>query len=92
MGRFDSLTQLTHPPVLTSVSVVPDPVPVPVPPTTGFKRRFIRRRHPLDIYEDQFEALKVLSEAEKQRGLPGSMSAMVREAIDSWLQSKKLTS
>ncbi|MER6316239.1 hypothetical protein ABT237_21010 [Streptomyces sp. NPDC001581] len=62
--------------------------PVPVPPTNGFKRRIIRRRWPSGPFEDQVEALQRLSEIEKQQGLTGSMSAMVREALDLYLKSR----
>lgn len=57
----------------------------PVPRT----RRKIKQRHPFDIYEDQYETLKQISDAEKDQGLPGSMSAMVRKGIDMYLEARK---
>ncbi len=49
----------------------------PVPP-----RRKIKQRHPFDIYEDQLEELRKLSLEDRMKGGIGSMSSMVREAID----------
>src|SRR5437016_3942815 len=52
-----------------------------VSPTTTSKRK-IKSRHAFDIYEDQVEELQRLSLEDRMRGGAGSMSAMVREAID----------
>src|SRR2546423_7298209 len=56
---------------------------VPSSSTTG--RRKIKSRHPFDIYEDQVDKLKELSLEDRRRGGAGSMSAMVREAIDQYI-------
>ncbi len=45
-------------------------------------------RNAFEIYEDQMDRLRKISLEEKMNGKPGSMSAMVREAIDSYLQKK----
>ena len=45
----------------------------------------IRRRHPFDIYEDQLERLKELKTRAMRRGEEASMSRMVREALDAYL-------
>jgi hypothetical protein len=45
-------------------------------------------RNAFEIYEDQMDMLRKLSLEEKMNGKLGSMSAMVREAIDSYLQKK----
>jgi hypothetical protein len=45
-------------------------------------------RNAFEIYEDQMDRLRKLSLEEKMNGKLGSMSAMVREAIDSYLQRK----
>jgi hypothetical protein len=45
-------------------------------------------RNAFEIYEDQMDALRKLSIEEKMNGKLGSMSAMVRDAIDSYLQKK----
>jgi hypothetical protein len=43
-------------------------------------------RNAFEIYEDQMEALRKRSLEEKMEGKLGSMSRMVREAIDAYLQ------
>jgi hypothetical protein len=45
-------------------------------------------RNSFEIYEDQMDALRKLSLQEKMEGKLGSMSQMVREAIDTYLQKK----
>jgi hypothetical protein len=45
-------------------------------------------RNAFEIYEDQMDRLRKLSLEEKMNGKLGSMSAMVREAIDSYLLKK----
>jgi hypothetical protein len=45
-------------------------------------------RNAFEIYEDQMDRLRKISLEEKMNGKLGSMSAMVREAIDSYLQKK----
>lgn len=54
-----------------------------IPISTG--KRKIKSRHAFDIYEDQVEALQKLSLEDRMRGGVGSMSAMVREAIDDYI-------
>ena len=63
-------------------TIVP-PVPL-VPP-----RRKIKQRHPFDIYEDQLEELRKISLEDRMQGGIGSMSAMVREAIDAIIAKKR---
>ena len=46
-------------------------------------------RNSFEIYEDQMEALRKLSFQEKLDGQVGSMSAMVRAAIDSYLEEHR---
>ena len=53
-------------------------------------KREIKTRHPFDIYKDQLERLKKLSLQAQMRGEVGSMSAMVREALDNYLKDKKI--
>jgi hypothetical protein len=60
-----------------------EPPGLPVPPVRPAKR--IRRRHPFDIYEDQLERLKELKTRAMRRGEEASMSQMVREALDAYL-------
>lgn len=46
-------------------------------------------RNSFEIYEDQMEALRRLSFQQKMAGQIGSMSAMVRAAIDSYLEEHR---
>ena len=68
------------------VRVVP-PVPLvrDVPPT----KRIMKQRHPFDIYQDQYEALQELALEERKQCGVGSMSAMVREALDQLITTRK---
>jgi hypothetical protein len=43
-------------------------------------------RNSFEVYEDQMDSLRDRSYQEKRAGKIGSMSAMVREAIDSYLK------
>jgi hypothetical protein len=55
--------------------------PVPgVPLVPG--KRIMRRRHPLDIYEDHYEFLQEYQREERLQGRLGSMSEFVRNALD----------
>ena len=67
----------------------PDRTPRP-PRTPGrpAKRQMIR--HPFELYMDQLEALRELAEAQRRTGEPGSMSRMVRQAIDRYLDEHPL--
>ena len=65
---------------------VPRPAPRPVPLVPKVKR-LMRQRQPFDIYEDQYARLKKIAEAEKGFVNGRSMSQMVREAIDAYLQT-----
>lgn len=51
--------------------------------------RKMKPRHAFDIYQDQFEALRQLALEDRMRGGPGSMSAMVREALDDFIACKR---
>src|SRR3954466_9485105 len=79
----------------TSVTPVPPVRPVlPVPPVRGKDakpglKRVMKSRHPFDIYEDQYHALRDLALRERMQGGVGSMSAMVREAIDSFIEKRR---
>jgi hypothetical protein len=75
----------------TPVPLVPpvrvEPPVLPVPPNS--KKRVMKQRHPFDIYQDQYESLKDLALEDRKQGGLGSMSAMVREAIDELIVKKK---
>lgn len=51
--------------------------------------RKMKPRHAFDIYQDQFESLRQLALEDRMRGGPGSMSAMVREAIDRYIANAR---
>ena len=52
-------------------------------------KRVMKSRHPFDIYQDQYETLLDLALEDRKRGGIGSMSAMVREAIDNYVAEKR---
>ena len=58
------------------------------PPVRDPARRIITRNS-FEIYEDQMEALRKLSFQEKMAGQVGSMSAMIRAAIDAYLEEHR---
>lgn len=60
-------------------------LPVREESTASLGRRRIKPRHPFDIYEDQDETLRQLAVVDRMRGGSGSMSKMVREAIDDYI-------
>lgn len=62
----------------------------PVPPVPLAGRRKIKQRHPFDIYADQLDTLKELSVDDRKQGGVGSMSAMVREALDDFIAKKRV--
>jgi len=76
------------------VPLVPPVLPVPlVPLERGVRpvphtKRIMKQRHPFDIYHDQYDTLKQFAEEERRQGGVGSMSAMVREAIDTFIATK----
>jgi len=85
---------------LENMPVIEKPKPAVKPPAPGrpahqtqagteSSRRKIKTRHPFDIYEDQLEELRKLSMEDRMQGGMGSMSAMVREAIDTFIAKKR---
>jgi hypothetical protein len=52
------------------------------------KGKRITTRESFDIYEDQMASLREISYLEKREGKLGSMSAMVREALDTYLAKR----
>src|SRR3954471_14441546 len=57
--------------------------------TVPVVKREIARRHPFNVYVDQLRALKKFSMKEKLAGQLGSESAMVREAIDAYIEKRR---
>jgi hypothetical protein len=76
-------TALEYP--VPPVRVVRDVRDVPLAPP----KRVMKQRHPFDIYQDQYEALQELALEERKQGGVGSMSAMVREALDKLIAEKR---
>jgi hypothetical protein len=90
-------------PVRETPKPVPEPTPVKMP-TVELKPHIPERanapaeqrpngkriitRNSFETYEDQMESLRKLSYQEKMDGKLGSMSAMVREAIDNYIHNR----
>jgi hypothetical protein len=68
----------------------PSSAPNTAYPSAKPKKREIKRRQPFDVYQDQVDLLKNLSLRDQMNGEIGSMSRMVREALDNYLKDKKL--
>ena len=85
---MDNLPAIQKPKLIQETTVIPpERANAPTP-----ERRSVRRiitRNSFEIYEDQMDALRRYSFEEKLQGGMGSMSKMVREAIDQYLQKKK---
>jgi hypothetical protein len=58
-------------------------------PHSDTQKRPVKPRHGFDIYWDQYEALVKWSNEEKLQGGTGSMSRMVREALDDYIAKRK---
>ena len=93
-SSLDNMPTIESQPITHAPSPPPEQLPrTPVHPVLPVRdvrpaqsvRRKIKSRHPFDIYEDQDEALRQLSIEDRMRGGAGSMSAMVREAIDDYI-------
>jgi hypothetical protein len=70
-----------------------DPVPpvrdVPPVPPSPVQKRVMKQRHPFDIYQDQYDSLRALATEDRKQGGLGSMSAMVRAALDTFIAAHK---
>src|SRR3954467_12886091 len=58
--------------------------------TVGANGKRIITRNSFEIYEDQMDSLREHSFQQKRQGKLGSMSAMVRDAIDEYLKKHSL--
>jgi hypothetical protein len=82
----ESQEETLHP--VPAVPVVP-PV-LPVPPVPGVPpKRVMKERWPVNVYHDQYQSLKDLAAEERKQGGLGSMSQMVREAIDKLIAERR---
>src|SRR4051812_43566708 len=102
MGRYDTLLGLgdnTPKPQQQPVSTPTQPISQqPERPNVRISERSNARtperpngrriitRNSFEVYEDQMDSLRDRSYQEKRAGKLGSMSAMVREAIDAYLK------
>jgi hypothetical protein len=82
----DSPLQEGERPVARPSQTIPERANARTPVRPNGKR--IITRNSFEIYEDQMDALRKLSLQEKMEGKLGSMSQMVREAIDAYLKEK----
>ncbi len=73
---------VSTPPSEKAVSTHGEPR-TPVRPARVVKRQMIR--HPFELYMDQLERLRETAQTEREHGGSGSMSRMVRDAIDQFL-------
>lgn len=76
-------------PVLTPVAPVAQPS-VPAEVRTPVRHRHITR-YAFEFYQDQIETLRAYSLQEKTLGEKGSMSEMVREALDAYIAKRSQT-
>src|ERR687892_647099 len=84
--KKESQEETLHP--VPPVPVVPPVLPVPPVPEVPLKR-VMKERWPVNIYHGQYESLQQLALEERKQGGMGSMSAMVREAIDKLIAERK---
>jgi hypothetical protein len=81
--------QETERPVAQPSPGIPERANARTPVRPSGKR--IITRNSFEIYEDQMESLRKLSFQEKMEGKLGSMSHMMREAIDDYLKKRSST-
>jgi hypothetical protein len=82
-GKKESQEETLRP-VLGVPPVLPVPAVPGVPP-----KRVMKERWPVNIYHDQYQSLKDLAAEERKQGGLGSMSQMVREAIDKLIADRR---
>ncbi len=58
-------------------------------PALRSESRRKKKRHPFEFYEDQLATLKQWSLEEQLEGGEGSMSEMVREAVDAYIAKRR---
>ena len=75
--------------IMTPVPPVRPVLPVRGKDAKSSPKRVMKSRHPFDIYEDQYHSLRDLALQERMQGGVGSMSAMVREAIDALIEKRR---
>ena len=91
-SSFENLPVIQKPHFSQTETKAPPVLPVrvvPPPPHSPMRKRIMKQRHPFDIYQDQYESLKHLATEDRKTGGIGSMSAMVREALDTYITNQK---
>ena len=78
-------SEVIEPPIKAKTHLTEQANAVTTPRPNG--KRIITRNS-FEIYEDQMDSLRKLSYQEKMEGKLGSMSSMVRQAIDNYLLKK----
>lgn len=73
----------------TTSPTTPEPQP-DRPDRSGRPGRRFMIRHGFEVYADQLDRLRELSEQKRRQGENGSMSKMVRDAIDRLLDEQQL--
>ena len=70
---------------------MPDDSNATTPSVRPYVRSGVRmlKRQPFEFYQDQLDALKQFALDEKARGAKGSMSEMIREAVDSYISRRR---
>jgi hypothetical protein len=87
---YPTIEKPAHPGTTDYTRTTVHPVlPVRDVPLMSANKRQMKQRHPFDIYADQYEELKQLALEDRMRGGVGSMSAMVREAIDDYIAKSR---
>ena len=95
--RYDAFDPKIQPPPLQSPltgypaiqkPTVPDRQPPPGPGASAPTKRKVRVRYSVDIFEDQIERLHQYRARELQRTGRGSISRMVREALDDYIRRR----
>jgi hypothetical protein len=90
--QVDKSTLLPEKPIIQvnqSLQDISERVNARTPVRQNGKR--IITRNSFEIYEDQMDSLRKISFHEKMEGKLGSMSQMVRDAIDAYLKEKTPT-
>jgi hypothetical protein len=75
--------------VIVSFESTPAVPPAPPPVRTPVRTKRTITRYAFEFFQDQIETLKRFSLEEQLRGEKGSMSQMVREALDAFISKRR---
>jgi hypothetical protein len=82
---LDGMPEIGRAPTAASPTEITSPA-IPSGRPDGRRRT---TRYPFELYQDQIDALKAFSLEEKASGEKGSMSQMVRDALDTYIAARK---